>query len=256
MELNYHRTGNGPTLMILHGLFGTWENWGAQIKMLADRYDIIAADLRNHGASPHSDTTDYHLMAEDVIELMDRLGIDRTLMLGHSMGGKVAMQLALDHPGRIDKLIVADIAPVDYGPHHEAVFRGLFNVDLAAIRSRADADARLAEHIDSAGVRAFLLKNLQRSRDGGFSWKMNLKALHDAYDRITAAPSASGQFDGPVLFIKGGNSEYLLPEHADAIKARFPNARYKVIEGTGHWLHAEKPAAFNRLVERFLSEDG
>lgn len=253
MELNYHRTGTGPTLIILHGLFGSWENWGAQIKMLSEHYDIVAADLRNHGASPHADAIDYPLMAGDVIELMDRLGIEQTLLLGHSMGGKVAMQLALEHPQRVRKLIVADIAPVGYPAHHDEVFKGLFNVDLEQIRSRAEADAQLAECIDSAGIRAFLLKNLNRSRDGRFSWKMNPRALRNAYDSISAAPPASGHYDGPVLFIKGGDSDYLQPEHAAAIKARFPNAEYKIIEGAGHWLHAEKPAAFNRLVERFLA---
>lgn len=251
MELHYHRTGSGPTLLILHGLFGTWENWGFQVKKLSEKFDIIAADLRNHGSSPHDDSISYHLMAEDVIALMDRLGIDKASILGHSMGGKVAMQLALDHPQRVERLIVADIAPVEYPPHHSDVFAGLFNVDLAAITSRSAADQQLAEHIDSAGVRGFLLKNLQRAAEGGFSWKMNLEALHREYRHIAAAPT-EGVYSGPVLFIKGGDSDYLLPEHADAIKSRFPNAGYKVIDGVGHWLHAEKPAAFNRLVERFL----
>ena len=253
MELNYHRSGSGPTLIILHGLFGSWENWRAQIKKLAEHYDVIAPDLRNHGGSPHAEEIDYALMADDLIELMDRLGIEQALLLGHSMGGKVAMQLALEHPSRVQKLIVADIAPVAYGDHHQEVFQGLFNVDLAQLRSRADADAQLAEYIDSAAVRAFLLKNLQRSRDGVFSWKMHLQALYDSYQNISAAPSAEGQYDGPVLFIKGGASDYLLPQHAAAIKARFPHAQYKIIDGAGHWLHAEKPAAFNRLLERFLS---
>jgi len=254
MELHYHRTGHGPTLLILHGLFGTWENWGFQVKKLSEKFDIIAADLRNHGSSPHHDNISYHLMAEDVIELMDRLGVEQASILGHSMGGKVAMQLALDHPQRVEKLIVADIAPVEYPPHHEDVFAGLLDVDLDAVTSRAEADQQLARHIDSAGVRAFLLKNLQRGKQGGFDWKMNVAALHNEYRHIAAAP-AEGQYPGPVLFIKGGDSDYLLPEHADAIKSRFPNAGYKVIEGVGHWLHAEKPAAFNRLVERFLTED-
>ncbi|KEA65461.1 Esterase ybfF [Marinobacterium lacunae] len=252
MELHYHRTGSGPTLIILHGLFGTWENWGAQIKMLSDQFDIVAADLRNHGSSPHSDAVDYRSMAGDVIELMDRLEIEHAFILGHSMGGKVAMQLAIDHPSRVDKLIVADIAPVTYPPHHNAVFQGLLNVDLNTIKSRTNADQQLAEHVDSAGVRAFLLKNLQRDAQGRFAWKMNLESLHREYDHIAAAPS-EGQYTGPVLFIKGGDSDYLLPEHAEAIKTRFPNASYKVIEGTGHWLHAEKPGAFTRLVERFLA---
>lgn len=253
MQLNYHRTGQGPALIILHGLFGTWENWGAQIKMLAEQYDVIAADLRNHGASPHSDQLSYALMAEDVIELMDSLKLDSVLLLGHSMGGKVAMQLAIEHPERVEKLIVADIAPVTYGRHHDDVFMGLFNVELDGLKSRSAADKQLAEHVEIPGVRAFLLKNLQRDSEGKFGWKMNLDALHQEYHEISAAP-AEGQYSGPTLFIKGGDSNYLKPEYADAIKSRFPNVSYKIIEGTGHWLHAEKPAAFNRIVERFLSD--
>lgn len=253
MELHYHRTGTGPTLLILHGLFGTWENWGSQIKKLSERFDIIAADLRNHGRSPHDDRISYPLMAEDVIELMDRLDIEKASVLGHSMGGKVAMQLALDHPDRVEKLIVADIAPVQYGPHHEDVFKGLFSVDLDSVNSRGGADKQMAEHIASPGVRSFLLKNLQRDDEGRFDWKMNLPVLHGEYQHISAAPAAQGQYTGPVLFIKGGDSNYLLPQHQEAIKSLFPNAGYKVIEGAGHWLHAEKPVVFNGLVERFLS---
>lgn len=253
MQLNYHRTGQGPALIILHGLFGTWENWGAQIKMLAEQYDVIAADLRNHGASPHSDELSYHLMAEDVIELMDKQQLDKVLLLGHSMGGKVAMQLAMDHPARVRKLIVADIAPVNYGRHHDDVFQGLFNVELEGLKSRSAADKQLAEHVEIPGVRAFLLKNLQRDKDGNFGWKMNLEALHREYHEISAAPQ-QGRYEGPTLFIKGGDSDYLKPEYAEAIQSRFPDASFKIIEGTGHWLHAEKPAAFNRIVERFLSD--
>lgn len=256
MELNHHRSGKGPTLIILHGLFGSWENWRAQIKRLAEHYDTLAVDLRNHGGSPHEEAIDYPLMAADVVELMDRLGIEQAMLLGHSMGGKVAMQLALDHPQRVQKLIVADIAPVAYPRHHDEVFKGLFSVPLDRIRSRTEADAWLAKQIKDQGVRAFLLKNLVRSREGQFGWKMNLDALYAAYDRISAAPSGEGPYTGPVLFIKGGRSDYLKAEYAERIRALFPHASFKVIEGAGHWLHAEKPTAFNRLVENFLAARG
>ncbi|WP_027852931.1 alpha/beta fold hydrolase [Marinobacterium litorale] len=254
MKLNYHRTGEGPALLILHGLFGTWENWGAQIKMLAKDYDVIAADLRNHGESPHADDTGYAAMADDVLELMDHLSLEQAHILGHSMGGKVAMQLAQAHPSRVRSLIVADIAPVNYGAHHDQVFKGLFNVQLDGLKSRSEADKQLAEHIEIPGVRAFLLKNLQKDQDGRFVWKMNLNGLHQGYSSISSEPPAESPYNGPVLFIKGGDSDYLKQEHADAIRSRFPNARFKVIEGTGHWLHAEKPGAFNRIVERFLDD--
>lgn len=254
MELHYQRSGNGTPLLILHGLFGTWDNWRGQIKLLAQHFDVIAVDLRNHGASPHSEAHDYSLMAADVVELMTHLQIESAHILGHSMGGKVAMQLALEHPQRVQRLIIVDIAPVEYERHHDQVFEGLFSLDPAQLKSRGEADKKLAEHVHDPSVRAFLLKNLYRTESGQFDWRMNLKTLHAQYPQISAAPSASGQFQGPALFIKGGDSDYLLAEYEPAIRARFPAAQYKIMAGCGHWPHAEKPTVFNRLVERFLTD--
>lgn len=260
MQLYYHRTGEGsalPPLIILHGLFGTWENWRAQIKLFAEQFDVIAVDLRNHGLSPHSEAIDYALMATDVLELMERLQIERCALLGHSMGGKVAMQLALEQPHRVARLVVVDVAPVAYEHHHRDTFAGLFAVDPGQVSSRRDADLQLQAHIDDASVRAFLLKNLYRNESGQFAWRMNLPALHDQYDNISAAPPASlepeARYSGPVLFIKGGNSIYLQPEYQETILRLFPAARVKIIAGCGHWPHAEKPELFNKLVMRFLA---
>ncbi|WP_409525056.1 alpha/beta fold hydrolase [Nitrincola sp. MINF-07-Sa-05] len=251
MQLHYQRSGQGEPLVILHGLFGTLENWGGQIKAFAEHYDVIAVDLRNHGRSPHTDQISYELMAADIIDLLDQLELPNAHILGHSMGGKVAMQLALNTPDRVNQLIIVDIAPVAYQHDHDDVFKGLFNVQLDSITSRKEAESQLAEHVQDPSVRAFLLKNLYRNDDKRFAWRMNLELLHRDYDKVIAAPQGS-PFNRPALFIKGSESHYLLKAYQPAIMALFPAARLKMIEGAGHWPHAEKPALFTRLVLNHL----
>nr|WP_210396967.1 alpha/beta fold hydrolase [Motiliproteus sediminis] len=251
MTLHYKELGQGDPLLILHGLFGTLENWGGQIKALSGQFRVFAIDLRNHGRSPWSEQMDYPSLSADLIAFMDQHGIERAAVLGHSMGGKAAMQLALDHPERVSRLLVVDIAPVRYPPGHNEVFDGLFGVDLAHLASRGDADQQLAAHIDDAGVRQFLLKNLYRDGDH-FAWRMNLKALHREYEQIAAAPESKGHYPGPTQFIKGGRSSYIQEAHRGAIGKLFPNASARVMEGVGHWPHAEKPELFTRLALRFL----
>lgn len=253
MNLHYQRTGHGQPLIILHGLFGTLENWGAHVKTLSDQYDVIAIDLRNHGRSPHSAEMNYALMAADVILLLDSLNLEKVNLLGHSMGGKVAMQIALRNASRVKKLMVVDIAPVVYPPHHEQIFEGLFSINLATLSSRADADKQLQLKIDEAGIRAFLLKNLYRNQERLFAWRMNLAALKDQYDAIAAAPEGK-PFEGPTRFIKGGLSNYLKTEHSQRVKELFPAADVKVIPEAGHWVHAEKPALFLSQVDNFFAE--
>lgn len=251
MQLNYHIQGSGQPLMILHGLFGTLENWGSQIKALAEQFQVIAVDLRNHGRSPHSDTMNYAVMADDIVQLIRHLNLTSVHLMGHSMGGKVAMQLALNHPELLQSLIVVDIAPVVYEHHHQQVFKGLNSVDLDTLASRSAAEASLAEFIHEPSVRAFLLKNLYRNDDKQFRWRMNLPVLEREYHHISQAPQGT-PFSGKTLFIKGANSQYILAEHRDAILQLFPNATYKMIEGAGHWPHAEKPAIFTKLLLNFL----
>ena len=253
MKLHYQRTGQGHPLVIMHGLFGTLENWGSHIKNLSAKFDVIAVDLRNHGRSPHTAEMSYPLMAEDIKQLLDDLELNNVHLLGHSMGGKVAMQLALSHSEKVAKLMVADIAPIEYPAHHEQVFAGLFHVDLNQLRSRSDADKQLQAFIPEAGIRAFLLKNLYRNKEGQFAWRMNLSALRDQYHEIASAPQGP-QFNGPTRFIKGGLSNYIKSEHTDAVKALFPQADLRVIADAGHWLHAEKPALFLRQVEQFFKD--
>lgn len=251
MLLNYQVHGEGEPLIILHGLFGTLENWGGQIKTLAKHYQVIAVDLRDHGRSPHTSAINYDLMADDIINVMNHLQITSANIIGHSMGGKAAMQLALSHPELIQKLIIVDIAPVQYTPHHEDVFRGLFAVDLSSLKSRSDADKQLSEFIPEMGVRAFLLKNLYKTEAQQFAWRMNLTLLKEQYANISAAPQGE-PYQNPVLFIKGANSDYLVPEYREAVISLFPKASYKVIKDAGHWPHAEKPADFTTLVTNYL----
>jgi esterase len=176
-------------------------------------------------------------------------------MVGHSLGGKVAMQVALNYPERVQKLVVADIAPVEYTPHHQAIFAGLQAIDLARLQQRGDADAPLAQFVDALPVRQFLLKSLYRDTEGfqnkGFHWRFNLPVLIGDYRELLAAPHGK-PFSGPTLFIKGELSDYIVAEHEPIIRELFPNFKFKVITGTSHWLHAEKPIAFNKLVQQFL----
>ncbi|UTW14164.1 alpha/beta fold hydrolase [Marinobacterium rhizophilum] len=251
MKLHHQIQGTGEPLLILHGLFGSLDNWGSQAKALADDYRVISIDLRNHGRSPHDNEMSYAAMAQDLVELMDNLGIDSALVLGHSMGGKAAMQLALTAPERVSKLIVVDIAPVQYPDHHSDVFSGLQSIDLATVTSRSDAEKQLSLRVDDAMVRAFLLRNLYRTEAGQFDWRFNLQALHSGYPNISAPPTGT-PYTGPCLFIKGGDSEYIQASHRDAILELFPAAGYKVVEGTGHWPHAQKPALMTRLIRNFL----
>lgn len=253
MKLFHQIYGNGEPLIIMHGLFGTYENWGTQIKGLAEHFQVIAVDMRNHGRSAHEPLMTYTAMAADIIELMDDLALDSAHILGHSMGGKAAMQLALNYPERIRKLIVVDIAPVEYRPHHQDVFAGLYSIEPDQLKSRGDADKQLAEHVDEPGVRAFLLKNLYRDEEKRFRWRMNLDVLHDQYNQIGAAPEGT-PYTGTTLFIKGANSNYLLPEHRDQVLGLFPKAQYKLIQGAGHWPHAEKASVFGRIVLGHLQD--
>lgn len=261
--LNHRITGEGAPLILMHGVFGALENLGAIARKFHTDWQVHGLDLRNHGSSFHADTMDYPSMAADVIAYMDEQGLDKASLLGHSMGGKVAMQVALQAPDRVEKLIVADIAPVAYKPGHDAILEGLKQVDLASVRSRRDADKQLAEYVETPGVRQFLLMNLERipneeqSQDGAvYRWRLNLKAIDACYDNLAAAPEGDQPFTGPVLFLKGADSAYIQEKHRDEIGRLFPWAQLEVIEGTGHWLHAEKTDAFVALCEQFLTGQG
>jgi esterase len=258
MKLNFKQySDHGEPLLVIHGLFGSLQNWTWHCKKLAEDFAVFGLDLRNHGASPHDSTMNYQVMAADVLEFMDDHQIARAHILGHSMGGKTAMQLALMAPERVDALVIADVAPVQYGGErgeHDEIFEGLCALDLATLSSRNEADTQLAQWVDDDVVRQFLLSNLVRGSDGSFVWRINLPVLRASYPRLREAPIATKPYPEEVLFIRGDLSDYILPEHKDELLRLFPKARVKTIAGTGHWLHAEKPETFYRLVHAHLTQ--
>lgn len=240
-----------PPLLIAHGLFGSARNWNVIAKRLAAGRQVIAVDMRNHGESPRSSENGYEAMAGDLAETIEAHG-GRADVLGHSMGGKAAMVLALTEPGRVGRLVVADIAPAAYGHSQIGYVRAMEGLDLAAVARRSEADARLAETVPDATVRAFLLQSLAFDEAGRAGWKLNLAALGAEMPRIMGFPAASASFPRPALFLTGAGSDYMRPEHWPAIRALFPAAEREEIAGAGHWVHAEAPRAFAEAVERFL----
>ncbi|MGB1261484.1 MAG: alpha/beta fold hydrolase [Cognaticolwellia sp.] len=252
--LHYQQLGTGQDIILIHGLFGRLENLNMVAKALAENYRVTSVDVRNHGDSFHDSVMDYPSMAQDVVTLMQHLAINSAIILGHSMGGKIAMELALTSPERVEKLIVADIAPVAYPPHHNQIIAGLKSIDLTAIKQRKDADKQLSQYVDNIGVRQFLLRNLS-SENGQFSFKCNIDNIDANYPNIMKTYQGNNSYQGPTLFIKGANSDYILPEHREEILRLFPHSRARVIQGAGHWLHAEKTMVFNRSVTSFLASN-
>lgn len=255
LKLNTRTFGepDRPTLVLMHGLFGASVNWASIARRLADRYYLLVPDLRNHGQSPHHADHSYPLMVDDVLRLMDDEGIEQAGLIGHSMGGKVAMHLALNHPQRVTGLAVVDMSPVHYSHDFESVLAGFRAVDLASVGKRADADAQMAARIDQPGVRAFLLQNLVK-QDTGWAWRMNLDALAAAQSTITSFPeqAAGAAFEGPASFIYGVLSDYVTPAYEPVIRQFFPNAVMCPVEGAGHWVYAEQPQGFATCLEAFL----
>ena len=260
LQLASDSIGAGPDLVILHGLFGDGENWRNQAKKLAADFTVHSLDMRNHGASPHASQISYPAMAADVRRTCQSLGVQEFHLLGHSMGGKTAMQLALDHPSVVKHLIIVDIAPKQYPHHHQAVLDGLTQIQTLSrsgnLTSRRQADSALAEHIDDKHTRAFLLKNLQRINNGDYQLRINLDAIISCYDEIAAAVPASptAPRPGPTLFIKGSESDYLQTDDRATILGLFPNATLKTIGGAGHWPQSEKPDIVYRVINRFLHD--
>ena len=257
MELNYRQySENGVPVLVLHGLFGSLSNWGWHCKQLAQQYAVYGVDLRNHGDSPHSDQLDYQVMAEDVRQLIVRLGLESCCIVGHSMGGKVAMQLALSFPDLIEKLVIVDIAPVSYpedADGHMNVLAAMDAVKLGEIKSRTQAEVTIEDYIPQEVTRKFLLTNLVRNKEGSFEWRLDKGSIRKNYANLRAELIATMSFLKPVLFIKGSLSPYIKPEHEAQIKELFPAASVKLLMDAGHWLHAEKPQALQKILLKFLS---
>lgn len=252
MELHFKQFGSGEPLLILHGLLGSLDNWQSLAKQYAEQFTVFAIDMRNHGKSPHSDAFSYALMTQDIVDFCEQHHIYKTHVLGHSMGGKVAMEFALDHSDYVDKLIIADIAPVKYKPGHNEIFEALFRVDLKKINERSEAEAILAETIQSYSVRQFLMKGLTRNEDLSFEWKFNLDTLWNHYPEILEAYNGNSTFNGKSLFLRGEHSDYVLPEYEAKIFRLFPQAKIETIHKAGHWMHAENPQEFFEKSIRFL----
>ncbi|TKB45627.1 alpha/beta fold hydrolase [Thalassotalea mangrovi] len=252
--LNFQRAGSGATVLLIHGLFGALENLNALAKSLQKEFDVIQVDVRNHGDSFHNSSMSYNDLANDIFYLLDHLNIKKCHFFGHSMGGKIAMQCALTDPDRCLSLIVADIAPVQYPPHHNEILAGLNAVKPEQLTQRRDADEILSRYVSTPGVRQFLLKNLVKT-DSGYRWRASIDNISKSYDQISMPVRQDRKYQGPVLFIKGENSDYITSEHRPTIAKLFPTARARVITGTGHWLHAEKPQEFNRIVSQFIEKN-
>ncbi|MGH7990432.1 MAG: alpha/beta fold hydrolase, partial [Limisphaerales bacterium] len=233
-------------------LFGSSDNWLGVAPKLAEKFRALALDLRNHGQSPHSDWMNYALMAEDVAEFCDAQKLPEIFLLGHSLGGKVAMQFALQFPSRVEKLIVIDIAPRVYAPEHDKIFEALLALDLQKFSARTEMEIALAEKIPPLNLRRFLLKNVVRDSDGKFFWKMDLHSLAKNYSKLGEAIFSATPFIKPALFIRGGKSDYIRAEDELKIRELFPRAEIKTISQAGHWLHADKPQEFARCVLDFL----
>jgi len=253
MKLHHKITGNGPPVIILHGLFGMLDNWRSIARMLEENYQCILVDLRNHGRSPHHEEMNYQVMATDIKELMDDLDIDDAIIMGHSMGGKVAMQVAIDHTDRVGKLIVIDIATKEYISHHDDVITAIESVVPSGIKERSEAEQILRRYLgqDEATIQ-FLMKNLNRLPGGGFEWKANMPVIIDHYEEILEGVKSDIPFDKPVLFIRGALSGSLKDEDWAEIKWLFPQAQLITIANAGHWVHADQPEALINALRTFM----
>jgi len=252
MQLHFKEYGAGRPVILLHGLFGSADNWHFVAVRLAEAFRVLALDHRNHGQSPHSAEMDYPVMAADVNRFFAVRGLDSAAVIGHSMGGKTAMQLALHFPARVQKLVVADMAPRAYAAAHDKIFAALLALELPKFLHRAQIEEALAPEIPNPVLRRFLLKNLGRNPAGGFFWKINLRDIAQNYWRLREPVAGDAPFPRPALFIRGGKSKYVQPEDEPQIREWFPAAQIQAIPAAGHWIHADQPDEFLRLVLEFL----
>ena len=253
MKLFYRVQGKGQPIIIIHGIFGSSDNWLSITKKLSVNHQLYLVDLRNHGNSPKSDIFTYESMSDDLLEFINDHSIQDPIIIGHSMGGKVAMHFSLHHPDKLKKLIVVDIAPKSYPVHHEKILEGLNSINLSEIKSRQEAESILANYVDEPDVRQFLLKNLSRNEQLQFEWKINLPVITKNIEKIGIEINKEKEFTKPTLFIKGGKSNYIKSEDSSLIKKIFPNAEIKEIPQAGHWVQVDAPEDFLQLIEQFAS---
>lgn len=251
-KLNFKKIGKGKPIIIMHGVFGSLDNWLTVGKKLADSYAVYLLDLRNHGDSFHDQEFTYDAMANDLRDFIESEKIENPVVLGHSMGGKVAMKFAVKWPALFEKIIVVDIAPRAYPPHHQQILKGLKSIDLKNLQSRKDADDQLSEFIKELGVRQFLLKNLSRDENNSFKWKINLPVIEANIENIGEGLEEQMASDKPTLFIRGEKSDYISNQDNISIVSFFPNSEIKTVSNAGHWVHAENPNELIQYIEEFI----
>lgn len=252
MKLHFKKIGEGQPILILHGLFGSSDNWQTHAKKLAENYCVYLVDQRNHGHSPHSADFSYELMAEDLLELIADEGLRDVILIGHSMGGKTIMRFAQDHDFLIDKMIVVDMGIKGYAPHHDIIFQGLYNVKVPNVASRKEAEERLLEFVTEPSTAQFLMKNLYWKTQTELAWRFNLDVLFDKINIIIQG-LPNKEINVNTLFLVGGKSGYVPKEDFPSILEMVPQAQFVVIEEAGHWVHAETPAEFMTAVQEFLA---
>lgn len=251
MQLNFKKVGEGEPLVILHGLFGSLDNWMTLAKKLGEHFEVFILDARNHGQSPHNNEFNYDVMADDLYEFLLQNSIIDPIILGHSMGGKTAMQFAMNYPNKLHKLIVADIAPKPYPVHHTIIIEGMLSLDFDVIKTRKSADEQLSKYIEDFSTRQFLLKNLYWAEKERLAWRFNIPTINKNIELIGQGLENISPFEKPTLFIRGENSNYITLKDYDPIKNIFHNAEIQSLN-SGHWVHAEKPTEFLEMLNSFL----
>lgn len=253
MKLYYRKFGSGQPMIILHGLFGQSDNWNSLGKQFSESgFEVYVVDQRNHGLSPHSKDWSFQFMSDDLKELIRDNNLSNVILIGHSLGGKTVMLYTLQNPSKVDKLIVADIAPKYYPPHHQSVLAGLNAVDFNVVKTRREVEDILIAHISDSGTRQFLLKNIYWKEDSKLDWRFNLKVISENIEVVGSNIPSSDSVDVPALFVRGGNSNYILDDDINAIQELFPRMILETIDGAGHWVHAEKPKEFFESVMHFI----
>lgn len=252
MKLFFNQMGSGPVIVILHGLFGSSDNWQTLGKQIAETHSVYLVDQRNHGRSPHSEAFNYDLLAKDLKETLDEEGLDKVTLVGHSMGGKTAMRFAQLFPSQIEKLVVVDMGVKRYKPHHQMILNALHAVNLGSLASRNDAEEAMKPFISDFGVRQFLLKNLYRKEKNTFAWRINFPVLEERMNEILA-PLPPGRSECETLFVRGTKSDYIVPEDFMEIQEFFPFAKFSELP-VGHWVHAEDPDGFLKILMDFVTE--
>ena len=253
MDLFYREYGSGPPLVILHGLLGAGGNWHTLARrVFGVTHRVLVPDQRNHGRSPHGDAFDYDTLTDDLEDFLNARGLAKTTLLGHSMGGKVAMEFALTRPERVERLVVVDIAPRAYPDRHRHILDAMRSVDPSTLGRIADVREAVRLLIREPDVVELIVKNVERREDGSMAWAVHLDSIEQHYAHIMDGLDTWATYDGPTLLVRGDRSDYVLDEDMETVRAFFPNAELKTVPDAGHWVHADHPAAFSRLVRRFL----